>query len=218
MTVVAGRSRSEWRDWLPWRCRPERLKRSSRTRLAILIFSASATAARPAAAQETIEARWGFVGDIGVTEADTVFGVGLAAGASWGWRRFHAAGTADFVVGTASSDSRYYYDTFSNGQRRCRDTTTGQFSNNASCDGQTEVVVSGIVELGIRVSNSFPLELGGGYRVGSGSGGLGVIGFSRPLKQRSGRWYMHGVAGSHYASFRVGLRFVGQGVGTKNRI
>lgn len=61
-------------------------------------------------------------------------------------------------------NDRYYEDTFSNGQTRCRDGNTGRFANDAKCDN-TAVKAYGRVE----ATYSIPLvaEVGGGARFSS---------------------------------------------------
>lgn len=61
-------------------------------------------------------------------------------------------------------NDRYYEDTFSNGQTRCRDSETGHFAKNSECDN-TAVKPYGKVEL----TYSIPMfaEVGGGARFSS---------------------------------------------------
>lgn len=61
-------------------------------------------------------------------------------------------------------NDRYYDDTFSNGQTRCRDSETGQFAKDSKCDN-TAVKAYGKIE----ATYSIPLvaEIGGGARFSS---------------------------------------------------
>lgn len=50
--------------------------------------------------------------------------------------------TVDLILSktTTPHDSRYSWDTFSNGQKRCRDSQNGQFSKNENCEDKDETV------------------------------------------------------------------------------
>jgi hypothetical protein len=61
-------------------------------------------------------------------------------------------------------NDRYYEDTFSNGQSRCRDSETGQFAKDSKCD-DAAVKAYGKIEATYTIAGS--LELGGGARFSS---------------------------------------------------
>lgn len=61
-------------------------------------------------------------------------------------------------------NDRYYEDQFSNGQSRCRDSSTGQFASDAKCDN-TAVKAYGKIEATYTLPAS--VELGGGARFSS---------------------------------------------------
>lgn len=75
---------------------------------------------------------------------------------------------------TVPASSQYYWDTFSNGQRRCRDSATGQFVRNSLCStggnrakGTYEDRTGAAIEGGVALLRGRPiLSLGGGVRVG----------------------------------------------------
>lgn len=77
-------------------------------------------------------------------------------------------------IDTIPGSTRYYWDTFSNGQQRCRDSSTGQFVSDSLCSGggdRTEGTYedrAGVgAELSVAVLNGRPhLSIGGGVRVG----------------------------------------------------
>lgn len=71
----------------------------------------------------------------------------------------------DMIAGPADPDSRYYRDTFDNGQSRCRDSVTGRFASDALCTGDFGYAAR--AEGLFRLARS-PVLLGPGLRVGSG--------------------------------------------------
>lgn len=75
-------------------------------------------------------------------------------------------------AGGSGQPSRYYWDTFSNGQRRCRDRSTGQFARSSLCsgaggDGTGSDEYTGVgMELGYLLRQAAPhVELGAGSKV-----------------------------------------------------
>lgn len=61
-------------------------------------------------------------------------------------------------------NDRYYEDTFSNGQTRCRDSQTGQFAKDSECD-DTAVKAYGKIEATYSIPHF--AEIGGGVRFSS---------------------------------------------------
>lgn len=98
-----------------------------------------------------------------------------------------------------SNDDRFERDTFSNGQSRCRDTTNGQFAEDANCVG-IDARAYGRVEATYRVGGN-GVELGGGVRISKDVVPYGTI----ALPLGGGSAQIKGNAGPDY--FAAGLRF-----------
>lgn len=82
-----------------------------------------------------------------------------------------------FVPGTA--DPRYYQDTFSNGQTRCRDSQTGQFASNTKCQAPIGIKYSGALEANVQPSLHHPIFVGAGFHAGYARTAYGTIGLIR---------------------------------------
>lgn len=94
-------------------------------------------------------------------------------------------------------NDRYYEDTFSNGQTRCRDSTNGEFASDAKCDN-TAVKPYGKIEATYTLAGS--LEVGGGARFSSEKvRPYGTVSFPLMPKLR-----VRGNAGESY--YALGLR------------
>ena len=61
-------------------------------------------------------------------------------------------------------NDRYYEDTFSNGQTRCRDSETGQFADDSECN---DVAVKAYAKIEATYSIPMVAEIGGGARFSS---------------------------------------------------
>jgi hypothetical protein len=88
-----------------------------------------------------------------------------------------------------AAQSRYYMDTFSNGQSRCRDRETGQFAPTEKCrDLSIDAIPGATADGAFVVSRRLPVYLGGGVYVSSRAttpflsfGYLGGVGEERVL-------------------------------------
>ena len=79
---------------------------------------------------------------------------------------------ADFGFETKSipyDSDRYYMDTFSNGQKRCRDRTNGQFAKTALCQDGAETIthysISSDINYKLPVNGKAQYQIGLGYRL-----------------------------------------------------
>ena len=99
---------------------------------------------------------------------------------------------------SGSDDDRFYTDTFSNGQSRCRERSTGQFADDSDCV-ELDARAYGRVEATYRIGGN-GVELGGGVRIGEEVLPYGTLAI--PLGASS---QIKGNAGPDY--FAAGLRF-----------
>jgi len=110
--------------------------------------------------------------DVGWNKHSTVDVDGGIFGAGLALRGGFLLGTvgADVTLqdDKSAGDSRYYMDTFSNGQSRCRDSETGQFVATEKCSDLSIETVPGVTAEGALVpSRSVPIYVGGGVYASS---------------------------------------------------
>lgn len=149
--------------------------------------------------------RTGFVVNLGYGQSGSESGVGFAGGVSLRWWRFIGFGMADFTIVPSPGDSRYYMDTFSNGQQRCRDTTNGQFARTELCNGSVGVISAGMFDINIIAAPKFPILVGGGYRVGPSQGAYLNIGFSGRARDDKFIWFLKGSFGKDIIQTHIGI-------------
>lgn len=105
----------------------------------------------------------------------------LGAGYALRWRFLFASASVDAALRGAESD-RYYMDTFSNGQSRCRDSQTGRFASAANCS-ETETITGYGLDAGLIFANPDAYGsffVGAGYRPVGGEGPYGSVGYVWP--------------------------------------
>jgi hypothetical protein len=100
---------------------------------------------------------------------------------------------------SGSDEDRFYTDTFSNGQSRCRERSTGQFADDSDCV-ELDARPYGRLEATYRVGGK-GVELGGGVRISKEFVPYGTLAI--PLGGGSAQ--IKGNAGPDY--FAAGLRF-----------
>jgi hypothetical protein len=111
-------------------------------------------------------------------------------------------GAVDVFVPEA--DDRYYRDTFSNGQSRCRDSVTGQFASDSKCGAalafgaiRAEVLLP-VLDTGI--------EIGPGFRVGERSLPHAAIAYNTQIERdQPFLLYLHGAGGVNFMQADVGI-------------
>lgn len=97
-------------------------------------------------------------------------------------------------------NDRYYDDTFSNGQSRCRDGQTGQFASDSKC---TNIAVDWYAKAEVAYIASAVFELGGGARFSSEKVrpyGMAAFRLNPTLK-------LKGSGGPHYYSLGISAGF-----------
>ena len=168
----------------------------------------SSVQAKVEAAAPPVVLRPGFSVDVGFTRSDTESGLGLGLGGAFLWRRLLGIATGDFTIvpppkGT-STNSRYYIDTFSNGQSRCRDRANGQFASDSLCSSP-HALFAGMFDENFILSPTVPLTVGGGYRVGSGQGAYLAFGYFTPLNSSHAGWFVRVIAGADIVQVNLGV-------------
>lgn len=118
--------------------------------LAALIVNSAVTKAEAADASLAAEANAAY---------DKVWGGELGASYRIGFAGFHITPTIGAFIYKGDND-RYYRDTFSNGQSRCRDSTNGQFAKDSLCNN-TAVDAYGRIEASYSLK---VIEVGAGAR------------------------------------------------------
>jgi hypothetical protein len=99
--------------------------------------------------------------------------------------------------------SRYHFETFDNGQTVCRDKTNGQFSDFENCENNKPVTIAaGMFDANLLL---LPVMLGGGYRVGDGSGAYGSAGFVGRLRNERNIWFLRANVGKDIVQVHVGI-------------
>jgi hypothetical protein len=91
---------------------------------------------------------------------------------------------ADITLVAGESDGRYYMDTFSNGQSRCRDSVTGQFAATSLCNApvETRYAVAVDARYSLRGKGGF---LGFGGRAGTLSTLYATAGFAGEVEKNA---------------------------------
>jgi hypothetical protein len=171
--------------------------------LGLLLITSLSFPSQESSAQS--ERRWGYDGSTGYTHTRDGDGWALGLGAT---RFFRFVGLTitpmDLTFVPQEGDSRYYEDTFSNGQTRCRDSATGQFASDSKCGGayRTLYAASVTARLNIPVRDN-EWYVGGGYRAGSTSTPYGAVGFVRQ-PDGAGAWFVELRTGSDLVQATIG--------------
>jgi opacity protein-like surface antigen len=115
---------------------------------------------------------------------------------------FRLLGAMDFVI--PEGDGRYYRDTFSNGQSRCRDSETGRFASDTQCGaGLAFGAVRGELLLPIP---RIPLEVGVGVRIGDRTLPYAAAGFETKIEEgKPILLYAHGAGGEQFIQADAGI-------------
>jgi hypothetical protein len=151
----------------------------------------------------TVVDRFAYTVEVGVSRADTTLGVGFSGGLSWGPRRIRFGFDVEALL-TASSDTRYYMDTFSNGQSRCRDSLTGQFASTSKC-APVEVVFGAIGGGALMPIESKPLFIGAGYRLAAKPEPVATVSYSGAFDNWNADWRVNAIVAKEYVSLRWGV-------------
>ena len=101
----------------------------------------------------------------------------------------------DLSVYPGEDDGRYYTDTFSNGQSRCRDSETGRFVETSLCTVVPRFEYAAAADLSLSlVLSRAAITIGGGYRVGFAEGPYALARLASA--SRTGvRLYVEGLVG-----------------------
>lgn len=146
----------------------------------------------------SVEDKWDVYGNLGYSfEGRT--GFELEAGVKYrpaAWIEFGAS-PANLIF-YENEDDQFESETFSNGQKVCRDSSNGQFTNEENCGPDT--AWRGTVTGEFNISSS--VSIGGGYLFGDQSAGFGSLRYNF-----SQRVSAQGRIGSDYGSIAVSLRF-----------
>lgn len=116
-----------------------------------------------------------------------------------GWIRYYEKyklsllleGSLDLNFSKREDSDRYYWDEFSNGQRRCRDSQSGQFASNAYCELEVNpsIRLSSLINYHFNLDEKMDFIAGVGYMISNHSTPILSIG----LTQKPDR---NGVSGS----------------------
>ena len=104
------------------------------------------------------------------------------------------------------ANDRYHFDTFSNGQERCRDSQTGQFARDSLCS-ETQAIYGAVFELDLMIPvGGASILLGGGYRLGDAHGSKPIVAAGVVVDQFDGiaGWFVRGSAGREFLQGHVG--------------
>jgi hypothetical protein len=101
-----------------------------------------------------------------------------------------------------NKDSRYYTDTFDNGNSVCRDSETGRFADKSNCG--PDFIYAASAEAGFAIATgTHPVYLTGGYRVGAGESAFGAVAIAfQPLNAL--HWYAKASVGREFTQVVFG--------------
>ena len=129
---------------------------------------------------QTLEKAWG--GGIGATAVGDFGGLTLAAFGELHRAWLFGSAGLDMSVGPGDGNTRYYRDSFSNGQSRCRDSSTGQFATDAKClDAETDLAMPVEGGFSIPLKSGAQLLTTAGLRFGKESRPFGLTGIPESL-------------------------------------
>lgn len=135
-----------------------------------------------------------------INTADIAAGLSVVAG-----HHFIGIGALDLNLYKGIGNPRYYIDTFSNGQSRCRDSRTGQFADTSLCNTPVEVISAGMFDGNITVKS---LMAGAGYRKSSldaDSAPYASIGLGHYLKTSNSLVFFRVIYGKTVAQAQLGF-------------
>jgi hypothetical protein len=145
----------------------------------------------------------GFMLDTGYSRPFQANAYGVAGGASVKWKHLISFSALDFSFYPGDHNPRYYTDTFSNGQTRCRDRSNGQFADTSLCGRGTKVITAGMFDGNLLISR---LLVGGGYRVGDGRGAYGAAGYAKSIRGGTKSfWFIRGLGGKDIVQVHIGV-------------
>lgn len=149
--------------------------------------------------------RWLGIVEAGYSNDGSNDGLGLSVGGARASHQFRLGASLETIFGTKLSD-RYFEDAFSSSQDRCRDGKTGQFVSGRKCN-TVQRTYAGFVVLEGTVSRTFPLIVGGGYRLGANSQPVAVVGLTGATEHvaANAQWRLTAVLGNAYVSVRAGV-------------
>ena len=174
--------------------RKVRLKRlAMKLRLSLVILLLSISTAMEAQGKP----RFGVVANVGYSRSESQSGLGVAGGGSFRWSRLLISALADFTIVPTPGDERYFLDTFSNGQQRCRDRTNGQFARTELCSGSVYAITAGMFDINIIGATQFPIFIGAGYRAGPAHGAYLNLGYAQPVSNNRSVWFIKSSVGRY---------------------
>jgi hypothetical protein len=142
-------------------------------------------------------------GSIGFVHTDDDEGMSMSLGIGGVLLRHLVAFVFPIDLGIVpNKDSRYYTDTFDNGNSVCRDSETGRFADKSNCG--PDVIFAASAEAGFAIATGVhPVYLTGGYRVGAGESAFGAIAIAfQPLN--SLHWYAKASVGREFTQVVFG--------------
>ena len=143
-------------------------------------------------------------GSGGVVYADNEVGLDLTLSLGGTYRNvFGFLHVADLGFIPKPGSDRYYMDTFSNDQQRCRDRETGRFAKTSLCGGTVKVTYAAAVDINVIIpSRHRRIFFGIGTRTGAATthyGSFGAI-FHR---RDHGRYFVKASVGQQF--FQIGI-------------
>jgi hypothetical protein len=172
-------------------------------RCQLLLLSLMTVGHLASAQERTVVDRFAYTAEVGVSQADTIVGVGVSGGVSWGIRSIRFGFDVEALL-AASSDTRYYMDTFSNGQSRCRDSLTGQFASTSKCS-PVEIAFGAIIGGAMMPIGSKPLFIGAGYRLAANAEPVATISYNGAFDNWNADWRINAILAKEYISLRWGV-------------
>ena len=145
--------------------------------------------------------RGGLMLGVGFSRPGKLDAAGVAIGGSFRWNRFLSFAAVD----VSHRSTPYEFDTFSNGQTRCRDKSNGEFALDILCEeGRPITVTAGMLDANVLL---LPIMLGGGYRVGNSNGAYASVGFANRLPDRKNLWFVRSNFGKDILQVHAGIAF-----------
>lgn len=142
---------------------------------------------------------------LGPIVLDGAFGLEAAAGVEMRGSRFVAAlRGAELALVPGEAEAGYRWERLSNGQRRCREATTGRFASDTRCIALVAAFAVSAEATWRVAGGRRPVHLGAGFRAGEGAGPYGTVRW-RAVPRRGSDWHLRASAGP--AILRVAAGF-----------
>jgi hypothetical protein len=148
-------------------------------------------------------------GEAGVASATNRWGLAVALGPTWHWRRISVNGLFEAQINSVHVDHLDVGNvSWRSSPSSCSRHTSGQGTTAPSaCRTSTDALGSAMLDATFAPFDGVPVAAGIGYRLGVGRGAIGVLSITQAFRANDAI-VVHAQVGQHYTAIRAGLRLV----------